>query len=281
MIMTLFSNTLQYLKTPLAFILVSGLSLVACDELELPEAGSIADNTLPTANFSYAPNEADYLTINFSNQSNSATTYAWSFPGGENSTSADPSFTFAAEGTYEVSLTASDANGMSDSVTKQVEVVEPEITFTPVILNPGFDEPGEDSYRDHWRNSNLGGVIQITSSPVHEGAKASKFPSGGDRIAYQLITVLPDTDYRVNFHYTMKTSPPGTLTVAILGGDVNDPAAVAGATLNSVTLNDQSSSSTYVAASVTFNSGDHSEVAIFVSNQGVECRVDTFSIEQL
>lgn len=281
MIMTFYSNTLKYFKSPLAILLVAGLSFTGCDELELPEAGSIADNTLPTANFSYAPSEADYLIVNFSNQSNSATTYSWSFPGGATSTSQDPSFTFAAEGTYEVSLTATDGNGMSDSVTKQVEVVEPEISFTPVILNPGFDEPGEDSYRDHWRNSNLGGVIQITSSPVHEGEKAAKFPSGGDRIAYQLITVLPDTDYRVNFYYTMKTSPVGSLTVAILGGDVNDPAAVAGATLSSVTVNDQSSSSTYVASSVTFNSGDHSEIAIFVTNQGVESRLDTFSIEQL
>lgn len=254
---------------------------VSCvEEVQLPEAGSIADLTPPSAAFTYAASEADHLTIEFSNQSKSATEYTWDFGDGTNSTDANPSKTFSAIGDYNVSLTARDALGISNTTTSEVNVVEPVVEFTPVILNPSFDEEGSDSYRDGWRNSALGGVIQITSSPVRSSPKAAKFPSAGDRIAYQLITVLPNTDYRLSFYYTMKTSPAGSLTVAILGGAVNDPNDVAGATIASGTFNDQSSASTYVGESVSFNSGDNTEIAIFVSNVGVESRLDDFTIEQ-
>ena len=254
---------------------------VSCvEELNLPEADSIADLTPPSAAFSYAISEGDHLTVEFSNQSKSATTYAWDFGDGTTSTDANPSKTYSAIGDYNVTLTASDAKGISNSSTTEVNVIEQVIEFTPVILNPSFDIEGDDSYRDGWRNSDLGGVIQITSSPVRSSPKAAKFPSSGDRIAYQLITVLPNTDYRLSFYYTMKTSPAGSLTVAILGGAVNDPNAVAGATIASGTFNDQSSASTYVGESVSFNSGDNSEIAIYVTNDSVESRLDDLTIEQ-
>lgn len=254
---------------------------VSCvEELNLPETNSIADLTPPSAAFSYAISEADHLTVEFSNQSKSATQYSWDFGDGTSSTDANPSKTYSVIGDYNVTLTASDALGVSNASTNEVNVLEQVIEFTPVIINPGFDIEDPDSYRDGWRNSDLGGVIQITSSPVRSAPKAAKFPSGGDRIAYQLITVLPNTDYRVSFYYTMKTSPAGSLTVAILGGAVTDPTAIAGATIASGTFNDQSSASTYVGESVSFNSGDNTEIAIYVSNVGVESRLDDLTIEQ-
>lgn len=252
--------------------------LASCDE-ELPTENSKPDETPPEAGFSYTVNEADYLQLSFTNLSSSATDYVWDFGDGtEGSTDEHPIHTYASEGAYTVTLIASDKLLASDTISQDIILEEPEDDFVPVILNPGFDIEGEDSYRDHWRNGDLGGVLQITSSPVHEGEKAAKFPSAGDRIAYQLITVQKDKDYVISFYYTMKTTPVGTLTVSILAGDVTDPDAVADATIASVDLNDQSDDSTYILSSVSFNSGDNTEVAIYVTNVDVECRIDTFSI---
>jgi len=78
----------------------------------------------------------------------------------------------------------------------------------------------------------------------------------------------------------MKTDPVGTLTVSVLGGAVSDPTLVTEATIASVELSDQSSASDYVPASIEFNSGSSSEVAIFFTNVGVECRIDLFEFAE-
>lgn len=250
----------------------------SCEDFALPQEGSLADQTPPLADFTFAPNDGDYRTIHFNNQSISATDYLWEFGDGTTSAERDPVHTYSADGTFEVSLTASDKLNVSNRYATTIEVIEPDDPFEPVILNPGFDIEGEDSYRDHWRNGDLGGVIQITSSPVHDGEKAAKLPSAGDRIGYQLITVQPNKDYVVSFYYTMKTSPEGSLTVSILAGDVRDPDEIEAATLASVTVSDQTDSGTYILEQVVFNSGDNTEVAIYFTNREVESRVDSFTI---
>ncbi|MBB4079572.1 PKD repeat protein [Lewinella aquimaris] len=250
----------------------------ACDNLELPGVGELEDLTPPAADFAATPSESAYREISFSNRSISATDFQWDFGDGATSTEADPTHTYAADGEYIVTLTATDKLNATDQTSQPISIVEPVIVFTPEIMNPGFDVEGEDSYRDHWRNGDLGGTIQITSSPVHDGEKAAKLPSDGSRIGYQLIKVEANKEYTVSFYYTLKTSPEGSLTVAILTSGVDDPEDVGAGTLASVTVNDQSSASDYVLASVTFESGDNTEVAIFFSNTGAEGRVDSFTI---
>ncbi|MEO0559701.1 MAG: PKD domain-containing protein [Bacteroidota bacterium] len=274
--MQFFKTNIYQLSLFCALLLIG---LTGCDErFTLPEEGSVPDATPPEAAFSASQDEANPLVVRFSNLSISATDYSWDFGDGNTSTDAEPSHEYAKFGNYEVSLTVSDKLGQASTYSEALELNEPVVVFEPEILNPGFDIEGADSYRDNWRNGDLGGVLQITSSPIHEGVKAAKFPDAGDRIAYQLITVEKEKDYIVSFYYTIKTSPVGSMTVSILAGDVTDPAAVAGATINSVTVNDQSDANAYVLASVSFNSGDNTEVAIYVSNEGAECRLDTFTI---
>lgn len=274
---------MKYIKLSMSFAMVALIAVFisSCDDrFELPAAGSVTDETPPEANFSYAANDANYLEIAFANTSVSATTFAWDFGDGNTSSEANPSNTYTAEGDYTVTLTASDALGVTNTISKTVSIEEPIIIFTPEILNPGFDVEGADSYRDNWRNGDLGGVIQITSSPIHDGVKAAKLPSAGDRIGYQLITVQENKDYTINFYYTMKTSPVGSVEVSVLDGHITDPAAIAGATLSHVSLNDQSSASDYVAASISFNSGSSTEVALYFTNIACESRLDSFSITE-
>lgn len=265
-----------FVKVLAVAFLVGGI-FSACEE-DLPGEGSIPDLTPPEAGFSYSASEGDYKQISFTNLSYSATDYVWDFGDGATSAGKDVTHTYAADGSYTVSLTASDKLNQTNTTTQTIDIVEPVSNFEPEILNPGFDIEGDDSFRDHWKNEDLGGVIQITTSPVHTPEKAAKLPSDGSRIGYQLITVEKNKDYIVSFYYTMKESPVGSMTVAILAGHVTNPDDVAGKTINSVTLNDQTDASTYVLASVSFNSGDNTEVSIFFTNVDVESRIDTFTI---
>lgn len=263
-------------------ILILGITISCADDrFVIPEAGSLADETLPEAAFSYAPKETNYKQIDFSNASISSTDFEWNFGDGNTSTDKDPSHTYAADGEYTVTLTSSDKLGATNTTSQTITLVEPIVSFEPEILNPGFDIEGADSYRDNWRNADLGGVIQITTSPTHNGTeKASKLPSAGDRVGYQLITVEENKDYTINFFYTIKTSPAGSVEVKVFGNHVTDVADIASSTIASVSLTDQTSASDYVAASISFNSGSSTEVALYFTNIGAESRLDSFSITE-
>jgi len=271
----------------LSFLMIGFIT--ACDTDELPEEGSISDATPPSAAFSITPDVDDYLTVSLTNLSISATDYVWDFGDGTTSTEKDPSVTYPSEGTYEITLTATDKLNASSTTSQSVLIEEVIIEFQPIISELSFEDDsdvvgcGDENAdgRDCWRNSDLGGVIQITSSPVYDGDQAAKLPSDGSRVGYQLFTVLENTDYAVNFFYTMKESPAGTLTVSILDGEVSSPDDLAGATIASVTLNDQTDDGAYVATTLEFNSGDNAAVAIYFNNADVECRLDLFSIEEL
>jgi len=77
----------------------------------------------------------------------------------------------------------------------------------------------------------------------------------------------------------MKDDATGTLTIGILDDSVlTDLSQVAGATIASLTLSDQSDPNAYVMESISFNSGANTEIAVFFHNDGVECRLDEFSI---
>jgi len=262
--------------------------LTSCEQQALPAAGSKPDLTPPSANFSTTPDNTDSKNIKFSNLSSSATDFLWDFGDGNTSIDAEPSNLYALEGIYTVTLVATDKLNVSNSITKDIEITEPSL-FEPVILEPGFEdgmlEEDAGDGRDSWRISGgnrpigMGGVIQITSSPVFAGDQAAKLPTNNERAGYQLITVIPDSDYRVSFNYTMKTSPVGSLTVYILGGNVTNPADVATATIASITVNDQTDANAYIKETIEFNSGSNTAIAIYFINTDVETRLDDFSIE--
>ena len=275
---------------------IIGLALVAftfnsCDDFEQFEPlgeNSIQDETPPNALFSYTQGvglEDEWKTYTFSNQSTSATTYAWDFGDGNTGDGLDEENTYPGEGTFTVTLTASDALGQMSTYFEEITIVEPEApsAILPTILESSFEDnslpDGSGDGRDSWRNSDLGGVIQITSSPVYEGSQASRYPSAGDRIAYQELTVTPNSEYILSYVYTLKTNNPGSITVSVIaGGGHTELTSALAATIESFEGTDQSSSSTYVPVNIPFNSGANDTVSILVTNQGEEARIDAFSI---
>jgi PKD repeat protein len=85
----------------------------------------------PTAAFSGAPTSGSYpLTVTFNDQSSGApTSWSWTFGDGGSSSLQNPAHTYTAAGTYDVSLTVTNAEG-GDSLTKTgyVTVTEPGVT---------------------------------------------------------------------------------------------------------------------------------------------------------
>lgn len=234
----------------LCFVLAVALFLSSCEsafEFELPEANSKIDTVLPEANFSYIPSADDFTTIEFKNLSFESTKYLWDFGGGNTSTEVDPVFTFSGgEGMYPVTLTASDANGASDVITIDVEVVDLFVAITPEIFNGDFNE-GQDDWKfssftggttspfnssSDGSNLNYDGSDNGSKTP---GAKwtmstsAGVYKSSNTRYAYQAIIVSPNTEYILEYEYAIKndgTAAEGgnRIVGGILDGHFNDGA---------------------------------------------------------
>ncbi len=257
------------------------MTAISCEnELDLPSSGSQEDMTPPEANFIASVDVNNFDIYNFANLSTSATTFAWDYGDGNTSTSVDGQNQYAAEGVYTVTLTASDALNVVSTFSTEIEVIEPEVpdAIIPVILEPSFEDlslpDGTGDGRDSWRNSDLGGVIQInTSTTVPDGDQAAKLPSDGSRIGYQELEVTPNTDYVITYQYRIE-DPGGSATVAILaGGGFTDITTTDDAILTSFTGAEEA----YTFVSLAFNSGANSIVSILMSNESVEARIDAFT----
>lgn len=272
--------------------LTVALVLNSCEDFftfELPEANSKIDTELPTANFSYASVAGEFQKINFTNLSFEATTFLWDFGGGNTSTAKDPTFTFVdGEGTYPVTLTASDAKGASGVITIEVMVVEG--PFQPIILEAGFEDntlpdgtgDGRDSWRADWSDERP--IFGISASPVTFGKQAAKLEVSSARQGYQEIIVEPETNYDLRFWYTMKEADDPWAIVAIVGvtefGPIGSIADAEAGIIASITVNDTSAPETYVEDKLSFNSGINNKVGIYFYNDAnAETRFDDFTIE--
>ena len=101
-------------KIILSTFFFMAMIVVSCEDDE-------ATVEAPTARFNYTVDADNGLLVDFTNSSLNADTYSWDFGDGESSTEASPSHTYAADGTYDVTLTATNSGG-SNSVTDQLEL---------------------------------------------------------------------------------------------------------------------------------------------------------------
>jgi PKD repeat protein len=102
----------------LAVIAITLLALSCQDDKVNPD---------PIASFQFAPDANDFSTINFTNFSQNASSYSWDF--GDDtalSTETNPSHTYAAEGTYTVTLTAKNADGKESIKSEDIEIIDPD-----------------------------------------------------------------------------------------------------------------------------------------------------------
>lgn len=108
------------MKKILLFGLVLGASLFyACSS----DDDNVDPVINPVARFSFSVSGSNDLQVAFTNSSENASSYAWSFGDSKTSTEESPSHTYSEAGVYEVKLTASNAAGsLSDEFAQMVAV---------------------------------------------------------------------------------------------------------------------------------------------------------------
>jgi PKD repeat protein len=195
-------------------------------------ATGVNTNTVcaPVADF-YAetPQVCVNTSINFFENTNLApsTSWSWTFPGGNPSSSTDqfPTVQYASAGTYSVSLTVTNANG-SDDVTKSsyINVIPTTADITGSNFFEGFENLTINA-ASNWTINNVDGgpAWAISSTASYAGGKSIKLSNISNtsgsidefitpsmdltqfaspklyyRIAYASLTGTPGVDYQSN-----------------------------------------------------------------------------------
>lgn len=309
-------NQLNIYKKALQVVLCLSIMVlsVSCEDafkFDLPEAGSLPDNSLPTAHFEYIPNADDFRLLEFNNLSTESIKYLWDFGGGVTSTDKDPSHLFeAGEGTYPVTLTAIDGNEASTTVTIDVEVVDKFVPIPVTILNGDFNDGQND-----WKFSKFtGGIISPYNSSSDgsftnydgtdngaktKGAKWTKSTSAGpylssnSRFAYQAIVVSPtipgrNVDYILEYEYAIKTpaeqagvAPGGNRIISqILDGHFNDGKdAIASTPIKEFIASEVKGKTVHTTVKMKFRTNASGEVAImFYAVTDVDVYIDNVKV---
>jgi hypothetical protein len=209
-------NKKQIIKVALFTFLIA---IVGCEDNNLPEIGSIADLTPPEALFASSQGigpDDEWKTYSFANLSSGATDYSWDFGNGSRSTSFEPFTTFPGEGTFTVSLTASDKLGVESIYTEVIEVVEPiaVVIPDPVLINADFDRVAKLGSSNTcacsgWDNDDIGEQGESSSG---NGSDVVKFDNNEPDHIYQEFAVTPNADYTITVIVQNKpiANPPGT-----------------------------------------------------------------------
>ncbi|AUS04904.1 hypothetical protein C1A40_05205 [Tamlana carrageenivorans] len=208
-------------------------------------------------------------------------------------------FQFPGPGVYDVVLKVTDKLGKSEETVKTVNVLQAVPTIpVPEISEAGFEDndlfDGSGDGRDSWRVpsnaawSPLGGgttVPQINSNSelgsVPEGYQSAKFPSGGDRVAYQEIEVTPGATYVISYFTAFNLDNPGEMTVSILTPNTSSYAESLlpeNIIVSRTETNTDRIPDVFKKHAVTFDAGTNESVIIYVTNSGDEYRLDAFEI---
>ncbi|MEP2238632.1 MAG: PKD domain-containing protein [Maribacter sp.] len=167
--------------------------------------------------------------------------YLWTFESGETSTEVNPTYTFATEGTYEVTLLVTDAGGLEDITTVEIIVTVDE---TPVAVASASVTQGEAPLEVQFTGDQSVGVNDIVSY-------AWDFGNG-------------DTSTEANPIYTYNT--PGVFNATLI---VTDSDGLTGESTIEITVDDVVIDNPTAVASADVTSGDAPLVVSFTGDQSV------------
>ncbi len=171
------------------------------------DTGTVTSIT-PTASFTYSPsNICQGSPVQFTNTSQNATSYSWSFPGGNpaTSTQTNPIVSYATSGTYNVTLIAYNGT-ISDTVTQNI-LVNP-LPNVSIFANP--------------TSICNGGSSILTASGASTYSWSHSLGSGSSK------TVTPSTTTTYTVTGTSAAGCTGTTTVSVTVNTL--PAITASAT---------------------------------------------------
>lgn len=114
-------NTAKFLmKFFILFGLLPVFLFTACNDDDDPVLED------PIATFQYEISEENFFEVTFMNFSSNATSYSWDFGDGNTSAEENPVHVYDDLGNYDVTLTASNAAGVSTSFTQTIEIKDPD-----------------------------------------------------------------------------------------------------------------------------------------------------------
>jgi PKD repeat protein len=96
------------------------ITFISCEKEDEPAPD-------PVASFQYEISEDNYLEVSFTSYSQNAVSYSWNFGDGGTSNEENPTHTYAGEGTYNVTLTVQNSDGVtSDPFSETIEITDPD-----------------------------------------------------------------------------------------------------------------------------------------------------------
>lgn len=109
------------------------------------------------ASFTYTQDAGNFLKFTFTNASQNYSTVSWNFGDSQTSTEVNPSHTYAAAGTYTVTLTATSSGGATDTYASVLTVTDPNEMLTRLV--------GSDSKTWKLLRDVSGGVYPLECGP--------------------------------------------------------------------------------------------------------------------
>jgi PKD repeat protein len=126
-------------------------------------------NEPPTAAFTANCSE---LSCSFANASSAdATTFSWTFGDGAGSSTANPSHTYGAAGSYTVTLTVTDPEGLTGTTSQPVAVSESPPAATAMSIE-SFTAVGATTGKNTWTATATAVITDVNGRPV-DGASVS------------------------------------------------------------------------------------------------------------
>ena len=140
-------------------------------------------------------------------------TWSWSFPGGSPSTSSNrtPLITYSAPGTYDVSLTVTDANGTSTRTLTAFVTYANNTASTPLTADAEDQAVTPTGWRvdnpdgsDTWANVSVTGATGTTTRAWRMDYYYYNAPGQLDRLITPVITLAGSAGTRLKFHHAYK-----------------------------------------------------------------------------
>lgn len=181
-------------------------------------------NQAPNASFTFNTNDlAASFNDGSSDSDGSLVAWSWNFGDGTTSGAQNPNHTYAADGTYTVTLTVTDNDGAVDTFSAQVSVQAPQgpITVTDTVSGSTTGRSSE-----YWQVAVSGGTIDLscTWTPSSRDLDLYIYDPNGNLVASATSTSNPETlSYQTNgvsgtytievYQYTRRNSANYTLTI--------------------------------------------------------------------
>ena len=201
-------------------------------------------NVAPTAAFTFAVSDLEATFTDASTDSDGfIDSWSWDFGDGNSSTAQSPVHTYAADGTYTISLTVTDDGGLTNATSQDVTVSSSggssTLTVSPTSVDFGQVEVGATSAPVELTLTNTGTASVNVSDVTLSGESAAEFGhnfSGG-------LVVPAGGQETLNVTFS-----PGSVSAPILAGEVLYRVNAGGALVADWEEDSETTPSTYVNA---------------------------------